>query len=187
MSQLQVENAMTEEMKQYYSVIKELNSSRVCSSNVSVSVTGSKWEAVLKCWQLVCDVLTCGDASAPKLAEREFQAVRQGSDEAQRALLQHRFAFGARVFLENQFRAFVQETVQKNSLATGGIPDLVSTIRAFVKHLHSSRYAANGSGSSTDVDNIWAIIYYCLRCGGDQEAVQLAANLSADDSTVDAD
>ncbi|KAK1945172.1 Nuclear pore complex protein Nup93 [Phytophthora citrophthora] len=206
MSQLRVENAMTEEMKQYYSVIKELNNSRVpntrsqfelarhfqhvCSSNVSVSVTGSKWEAVLKCWQLVNDVLACGDAtkpSAPKLAEREFQAVRQGSDEAQHAMLQHRFAFGARVFLENQFRGFVQETVQKNSLATGGIPDLVSTIRAFVKHLHSSRYAANGSGSSTDVDNVWAIIYYCLRCGGDQEAVQLAANLTGDDSTVDAD
>ncbi|KAG6609964.1 nuclear pore complex protein Nup93-like protein [Phytophthora cinnamomi] len=206
MSQLHVENAMTEEMKQYYSVIKELNSSRVpntrsqfelarhfqrlCSANVSVSVTGSKWEAVLKCWQLVNDMLAGGDATkpnAPKLAEREFAAVREGSDEAQRTLLQHRVAFGARVFLENQFRAFVQETVQKNSLATGGIPDLVSTIRAFVKHLHSSRYAANGSGSSTDVDNIWAVVYYCLRCGGDQEAVNLATSLSSADSPIDAD
>ncbi|GMF09485.1 unnamed protein product [Phytophthora lilii] len=198
MSQLHVENAMTEEMKQYYSVIKELNSSRVpntrsqfelarhfqrvCSANVSVSVTGSKWEAVLKCWQLVNDMLAGGDATkpnAPKLAEREFSAAREGSDESQHTLLQHRFAFGARVFLENQFRAFVQETVQKNNLATGGIPDLVSTIRAFVKHLHSSRYAASGSGSSTDVDNIWAIVYYCLRCGGDQEAVNLVASLSS--------
>ncbi|EGZ16041.1 hypothetical protein PHYSODRAFT_302408 [Phytophthora sojae] len=206
MSQLHVENAMTEEMKQYYSTIKELNSSRVpntrsqfelarhfqrvCSSNVSVSVTGSKWEAVLKCWQLVNGMLAGGDPTHPnasKLAEREFAAVREGSDEAQRTLLQHRFAFGARVFLENQFRAFVQETVQKNNLATGGIPDLVSTIRAFVKHLHSSRYTANGSGSGTDVDNIWAIIYYCLRCGGDQEAVNLATSLSGADSPIDAD
>ncbi|KAE9358718.1 hypothetical protein PR003_g1125 [Phytophthora rubi] len=206
MSQLHVENAMTDEMKQYYSVIKELNSSRVpnthsqfelarhfqrvCAANVSVSVTGSKWEAVLKCWQLVNDMLVGGDATkpnAPKLAEREFAAVREGSDEAQRKLLQHRFAFGARVFLENQFRAFVQETVQKNNLATGGIPDLVSTIRAFVKHLHSSRYAANGSGSSTDVDNIWAIVYYCLRCGGDQEAVNFATSMSGADSPIDAD
>ncbi|KUG00565.1 Nuclear pore complex protein Nup93 [Phytophthora nicotianae] len=208
MSQLQVENAMTEEMKQYYSVIKELNSSRVpntrsqfelarhfqrlCSSNVSVSMTGSKWEAVLKCWQLVNDLLAGGDStkpSAPKLAEREFQTARQGTDEAQRKLFQHRLAFGARVFLENQFRAFVLETVQKNSLAIGGIPDLVATIRAFVKHLHSSRYAANGSGSSTDVDNIWAIIYYCLRCGGDQEAVNLVTKLSnsGEESTIDGD
>jgi nuclear pore complex protein Nup93 len=208
MSQLHVENAMTEEMKQYYAVVKELNSSRVpntrsqfelaryfqrvCSANVSISVTGSKWEAVLKCWQLVNDMLAGGDAtrpSAPRLAEREFAAAREGSDESQRTMLQHRFAFGARVFLENQFRAFVQETVQKNNLAIGGIPDLVSTIRAFVKHLHSSRYAANGSGSSTDVDNIWAIVYYCLRCGGDQEAVSLVASLSSAGgaSPIDAD
>ncbi|GMF38886.1 unnamed protein product [Phytophthora fragariaefolia] len=206
MSQLQVENAMTEEMKQYYSVVKELNSSRVpntrsqfelarhfqrvCSANVSVSVTGSKWEAAQKCWQLVNDMLAGGDATkpnAPKLAEREFTAVREGSDEAQRALLQHRCVFGARVFLENQFRAFVQETVQKNNLATGGVPDLVSTIRAFVKHLHSSRYAANGSGSNTDVDNIWAVVYYCIRCGGDQEAVNLVTSLSGHDSPIDAD
>ncbi|KAL4144432.1 hypothetical protein PRNP1_013565 [Phytophthora ramorum] len=209
MSQLQVENAMSEEMKQYYSVVRELNSSRVpntrsqfelaryfqrlCASNVSISVTGSKWEAVLKCWQLVNDMLVGGDATKPnaaKLAQREFAGVRNGSDETQRKLLQHRFAFGARVFFENQFRAFMQETVQKNNLATGGIPDLVSTVRAFVKHLHSSRYAANGSGSSTDVDNIWAIVYYCLRCGGDQEAVDLVtslANASDSDSPIDAD
>lgn len=96
MSQLHVENAMTEEMKQYYSTIKELNSSRVpntrsqfelarhfqrvCSSNVSVSVTGSKWEAVLKCWQLVNGMLAGGDPTHPnasKLAEREFAAVRE--------------------------------------------------------------------------------------------------------------
>ncbi|CAH0475707.1 unnamed protein product [Peronospora belbahrii] len=207
MSQLQVENAMTEEMKQYYLVIKELNSTRVpntrsqfqlarhfqrvCAANVSVSVTGSKWEAVLKCWQLVNDVLVGGDATkpnAPKLGEREFTSVREGRDEAQRTLLQHRFAFGARVFLENQFRAFVQETVQKNDLATGGVPNLISNVRAFVKHLHSSRYAASGSDSAMDVDNIWAIIYYSLRCGGDQEAVDLAKSVSSgDDSPIDAD
>uniref|UniRef100_M4BKV2 Nuclear pore protein n=1 Tax=Hyaloperonospora arabidopsidis (strain Emoy2) TaxID=559515 RepID=M4BKV2_HYAAE len=207
MSQMQVENAMTEEMKHYYSVVRELNSSRVpntrsqfdiarhfervCAANVSVSVIGSKWEAVLKCWQLVNNILAGGDATkanAPKLSEREFAAVREGSDTSQRTLLQHRFVFGARVFLENQFRVFVQETVQKNSLATGGIPDLVSTIRAFIKYLHSSRYAANGSGSGTDLDNIWAIVYYCLRCGGDQEAVTVAESVaSGDDSPIDAD
>uniref|UniRef100_A0AAV1T126 Nuclear pore protein n=1 Tax=Peronospora matthiolae TaxID=2874970 RepID=A0AAV1T126_9STRA len=205
MSQTQMENAMTEEMKHYYSVVRELNSSRVpntrsqfdvarhfervCAANVSVSVIGSKWEAVLKCWQLVNNILAGGDATkanAPKLLEREFAAVREGSDTSQRTLLQHRFVFGARVFLENQFRVFVQETVQKNSLATGGIPDLVSTIRAFIKYLHSSRYAANGSG--TDLDNTWAILYYCLRCGGDQEAVNVAESVaSGDDSPIDAD
>ncbi|RLN69275.1 hypothetical protein BBP00_00000485 [Phytophthora kernoviae] len=208
MSQLQVENAMSEEMKQYYSVIRELNSSRVpntrsqfdmarcfqrvCAENVSASVTGSKWEAVLKCWQLVNNMLVGGDASkagVSKIAEREFATVREGSDEAQRTLLQHRFAFGARVFMENQFRSFVQQTVQKNNLATGGVPDVVSTIRAFVRHLHSSRYAANGSGSSTNVDNIWAVVYYCLRCGADQEAVDLVTkgSRSGDDFPIDAD
>lgn len=206
LSQVQVESAMTEEMKQYYMIIKELNSSRVpntrsnfelahrfqrmCLSNVSVSVTGSKWEAVYKCWQLVNDMLTCGEASkpnAPKLAEREFEAARRAMDESQCAQLQHRFVLGARVFLENQFRAFVQETIQKNNLAIGSVPDLVSMIRAFVKHLHSSRYAANGSGSLTDVDNLWAIIYYCLRCGGDQEALKLVTDSSSDNFDIGAD
>ncbi|RLN72634.1 hypothetical protein BBJ28_00018322 [Nothophytophthora sp. Chile5] len=209
MSQLHVENAMTEEMKQYYAVVKELNSSRVpnvrsqfqlarhfqrvCQENVSVSVTGAKWEAVLKCWQLVSDMLVGGDAaksSAPQLAEREFTAAREGGDEAQHKLLQYRFAFGARVFLENQFRGFVQQTVQKNNLATGGVPDLVSTIRAFVRYLQSSRYAANGSGSSTEVNvNIWSTVYYCLRCGGDQEAVDLVTSAArvGGDSPIDAD
>ncbi|CAI5726592.1 unnamed protein product [Hyaloperonospora brassicae] len=204
LSQRHVDNAMTEEMQQYYAVIKALNSSRVphtrsqldvarrfervCAANVSVSTTGSKWKAVLKCWQLVNNMVAGGDATAanaPNVLERAFAATR---DAAQRTVLQHRFVFGARVFLEQQFRVFVQEAVQKNGVATGGIPDLVSTIRAFIKHLHSSRYATNGSGSTTDVDNIWAIVYYCLRCGGDQEAVAVADSVaSGDDSPIDAD
>ncbi|CEG41835.1 nuclear pore complex protein nup93-like protein [Plasmopara halstedii] len=206
MSQLQEESMLTEEMKQYCMIVKELNSCRVpntrshfelarqfqrmCSSNVSMSVTGSKWEAVNKCWQLVNDLLAGGDASkasAPRLAEREFEAMRHSLDESQRSLLQHHLVVGARLFLEKQFRAFVQETVQKNNLAIGGVPNLLSEIKAFVKHLHSSRYAANEGGSSTDVDNIWAIVYYCLRCGGDQEAFQLVTDVSGDFSDIDAD
>ncbi|TDH65352.1 hypothetical protein CCR75_007214 [Bremia lactucae] len=204
MSQQKIENAMTQEMKQYYMVIKELNRSRVpntrsqfdlahqfqktCLSNVSVSVAGSKWVAVHKCWQLVNHLLAGGDTimdNAPKLAEREFQAARQSIDEGQRIIFQHRLVFGARVFLEKQFRDYVHETVQKNGLATGGIPSLVSNIRGFVKHLHSSRYSADGSGNSTDVNNIWAIVYYCLRCGGDDDAFKLVS--SGDESAIDAD
>ncbi|KAI9915124.1 hypothetical protein PsorP6_008388 [Peronosclerospora sorghi] len=99
-SQFQVENAMTEEMKQYYLVVRELNQSRVpstrsqfelarqfervCASNVSVSVSGSKWEIVLKCWQLVNDILAGGDSTQPntrKVAEREFAAPRVEREE----------------------------------------------------------------------------------------------------------
>lgn len=204
MSQLTVESSLTDEMKQYYSVVKELNSSRVpntrsqydlvhtfqraITDNVLASVTGSKWEAVLKCWQLLGDMVAGGDnktrAAAAGLHEREFaKALSEDSPQ-----LRHRFAFGARVFLESQFRGFVYQTVQKHQLATGGVPDLVSNIRAFVRYLQSSRYAANGNSANTDLDvNIWTLVYYCMRSGGDQEAVDLvASSIRAGDVSMDA-
>uniref|UniRef100_K3WG49 Nuclear pore protein n=1 Tax=Globisporangium ultimum (strain ATCC 200006 / CBS 805.95 / DAOM BR144) TaxID=431595 RepID=K3WG49_GLOUD len=199
MSQLSVESSMTEEMKQYYSIVKELNNSRVpntrsqydlvnafqrvVADNVSSSVTGSKWEAVLKCWQLLGNMVAGGDVKTRSagLYEREFAKT-----DAQQ--LQHRFAFGARVFLESQFRSFVYQTVQKNHLATGGVPDLVSNVRAFVRYLQSSRYAANGSSDNTDLDaNIWALLYYCIRSGGDQEAIDLVnSSIRTGDAAIDA-
>lgn len=202
-------NAMSEEMRKCYGVVRELNNSRVpntrsqfdvvgsfrsvCANNVSSSVVGSKWEAVLKCWELLSDMLAGGDASrrSVTLAEREFSDARDGeADKSKAMLLKHRFAFGARVFLENQFRTFVQQIVQKHQLATGGVPDLVANVRAFVRYLQSSRYAANGSGAdvaNTDA-NAWALLYYTLRCGGDAEAVELAGSVSqAGDASIDAD
>lgn len=199
---------MSEEMRKYYSVVRELNNSRVpstrsqfdvvgnfrrvCADNVSSSVVGSKWEAVLKCWSLLSDMLAGGDSSRHRvtLSEREFiNAHSIDASSSAKAAISHRFAFGARVFLENQFRALVQQTVQQNHLATGGVPDLISNVRAFVRHMQSSRYAANGSGAdiaSTDA-NIWAILYYTIRCGGDAEAVELASSASqAGDASIDA-
>lgn len=206
MSQLRAESSLTEEMKLYFSVVKELNNSRVpntrsqfdvvgafqriCNENVSPAVSGSKWEAALKCWQLLNNMLAGGapQQRSHNIAEREFTGVHE--DESKAVLLRHRFAFGARSFLESQFRTFMQQTIQKNQLATGGIPDLVSNVKAFVRYLQSSRYAANGAttGTSGSDLNLWALLYYCLRCGGDQEAIDLvASSIRAGDSSVDAD
>lgn len=203
MSQLRVETALTDEMKQYCSVVKELNASRVpntrsqfalvraferaVAANVSAAAAGSKSELVLKCWQLLADMVAGGDAKAarvPALHEREFESARR--DDAPQ--LRHRLAFGARVFLETQFRGFVYQTAQKQQLATGGVPDLVATVRAFVRYVQSSRYAAGstGAGGSNDVD-VWAVLYYCMRSGGDQEAAELAVSASrSGDTAVDA-
>ncbi|TYZ59692.1 hypothetical protein PybrP1_007909 [[Pythium] brassicae (nom. inval.)] len=209
MAQLSVESALTEEMKQYCAVVKELNASRVpttrsqfglvrafehaVAANVSAAAAGTKSELVLKCWQLLGDMLAGGDAKAARgaaaaLHEREFAAARSEDAPA----LRHRLAFGARVFLETQFRGFVYQTVQKQQLATGGVPDLVATVRAFVRYAQSSRYAAGGSGAGAgagaDRDvNLWALLYYCLRSGGDQEAADLATSASrSGDTAVDA-
>lgn len=202
MSQLSVESSLTEEMKQYCSVVKELNASRVpntrsqfdlvhafqraVAGNVSAAAAGSKAELVLKCWQLLADMIAGGDAKARSAALHEREFAQALSEDAPQ--LRHRLAFGARVFLESQFRGFVYQTVQKHHLATGGVPDLVANIRAFVRYLQSSRYAANGSGATTDVDaNVWALLYYCMRSGGDQEAADLAASaMRAGDVSVDA-
>ncbi|KAJ0411031.1 hypothetical protein ATCC90586_003633 [Pythium insidiosum] len=200
------DSQMNEEMKQYYSVIRDLHASRVpgtrsqfdlvgafervCADNVSAASTGSKWEAVQKCWQVLGNMLTGGTTAQKRMggvAEREFAAARDSSDDAQRVALEYRFAHGARVFLEKQFLAFVQQTVQQQRLSTGGIPDLVATVRAFVRYLQSA--AVQGSNGpvlgSEDVD-IWALIYYCLRCGGEQEAADLATSyMRAGDSPID--
>lgn len=203
MSQLSVESSLTDEMKQYASVVKELNAARVPNTrsqfdlvpafervvraNVSASVSGTKHEPVLKCWQLLSSMLG-GGASPAGLHEREFATQRR--DDAPQ--LRFRFAFGARAFLESHFRSFVYQTVQKHALATGGVPDLVSNIRAFVRYLQSSRYAAPSSSSAdapaTDLDvNIWTLLYYCMRSGGDTEAIELTASaLRAGDVAVDA-
>lgn len=207
-AQLSVESSMSEEMKAYYAVVKELNGGRVpharsqfdvvggfrrvCAANVSASVVGSKWEAVLKCWELLSDMLVGGDATRHRtaLAEREFSGARDDVGGSQGKALELRFAFGARVFLEKQFRSFVQQVVQKNALATGGVPDLVAAVRAFVRYLQSSRYAADGSGANVNASdaNVWSLLFYTLRCGGDAEAVELAASaVRTGDSSVDGD
>ncbi|TMW56637.1 hypothetical protein Poli38472_006647 [Pythium oligandrum] len=199
LSQLGVDNQLSEEMKLYYSVIRDLNGSRIpgartqfdvvgsfqriCADNVSASTVGSKWEAVLKCWQVVNNMLAGGDVKnrSRVISEREFASLYE-QDEAQRMLVEQRFAYGARVFLENQFRGFVQQTVQKNHLPTGGIPDLVSSVRAFVKYMQS---ASGISTTDNDVD-IWALLYYCVRCGGEQEAIDLATSyMRAGNSPID--
>ncbi|DBA00026.1 TPA: hypothetical protein N0F65_002029 [Lagenidium giganteum] len=206
-SQLSVESLLTEEMKTYYAVIKDLTHGRVpgarsqfdllgafersCAESVPANMLGSKGEATLKCWQLLSCMLLGGDKKThgTALAEREFSQFFD--DEQQKRLLQYRFAFGARVFLENQFRTFVQQTVEKQQLSTGGVPDLLSNIRAFVRYLQSSKYGSsasdNGVAAGTDA-NVWALVYYCIRCGGDQEAVDLvSSSMRAGDASLDVD
>nr|CCA25188.1 nuclear pore complex protein Nup93like protein putat [Albugo laibachii Nc14] len=204
-SHLQSEISMSQEMKAYYKVIKELMMhrqpqtrcqfdlvhafERTCLEQLQQEGPGTKWEFIWKCWQLLSIMLT-GHAEKSNPSQFDSKCVESkeipGENEFSEALisesqlssLRRRLAFGALLFLENQYRVCVQQTVTKYQLATGGVLGLLPNLRAFVEHvLKSSCDVSLSQRSSESQSQLWAVIYYGLRCGAEEEIVEYVADI----------
>lgn len=81
----------------------------------------------------------------------------------------------AKIFLENRYRDFLENSVYSNlqQAKLGGIPGLFNLVQSFLK----IKVVSSSSGFEDGLVNgvpVWPLIYFCLRCG-DIDATQSAA------------
>lgn len=210
-SHLQSEMSMSQEMKVYHKVIKELMIhrqpetrcqfdlvhafERACLEQLQHEGPGTKWEFIWKCWQLLGTMLT-GQIDSNSTSQMtkyvEYKKIpgenafsNALANESQFSSLRRQLAFGALLFLENQFRVCVQQTVTKYQLATGGVSGLLPNLRAFVHHVLKSSYDPFLSQRASESQSqLWAVIYYGLRCGAEEEIVEYVANIIRSNQSV---
>ncbi|KAK3744462.1 hypothetical protein QZH41_012886 [Actinostola sp. cb2023] len=86
---------------------------------------------------------------------------------------QVKFLAKARHFFEGRYKNFVQETVYDNlhQSRLGGIPGTLNLIKSFLKVKLSHAFQGLEDG---DIDGtpVWPLIYYCMRCGDPEAAMQ---------------
>ncbi|KXJ26896.1 nuclear pore complex protein Nup93 [Exaiptasia diaphana] len=87
---------------------------------------------------------------------------------------QIKFLEKARNFFEKRYKTYVQETVYDNLQQSrlGGIPGTLNLIRSFLKVKLPQTFQGLEDG---DVDGtpVWPLIYFCMRCGDPQAAMQV--------------
>ena len=83
--------------------------------------------------------------------------------------VQHQMINSARNHLESNYYKFIQETVNANlrEAQRGGIPGTEQLVSSFlnVRKVNLRTY---------EDGEIWAMLYYCLRCGQIKAAVEIA-------------
>ena len=91
------------------------------------------------------------------------------------------FVVGARTFLEKQFAKFVLVKVRENPTAArlGPKPGPIFLVRAFLKVKYFDRSWPSEFEDVVDEHPFWAQIYYLLRCGHVDAAVELAESWPA--------
>ena len=80
-------------------------------------------------------------------------------------------------FLDKQFRAWMESHLESAQL--GGRPGLVQHVRAFLSDIvFREGFPDYLDDIVVDGVPLWAQLFYCLRCGGRHEAVELLADAS---------
>lgn len=100
---------------------------------------------------------------------------------AMRSSLQMQTAFirQARKYLEKKYRQYIQAIVYGNlqQAELGGIPGTYYLVRSFLK-IRSMDTPRGLEDGTIEGNPVWAVIYYCLRCGDVAAAVEAARNAS---------
>jgi nuclear pore complex protein Nup93 len=93
------------------------------------------------------------------------------------AKIQKGFVYQSRHFLEQQYLEYVRELVYANlnKAQLGGVPGTRKLIESFLK----LRPLAPGleDGLSDDGQPLWAVVFYCMRCGDLQAAADVLHNI----------
>ncbi|GIY44503.1 nuclear pore complex protein Nup93 [Caerostris extrusa] len=121
---------------------------------------------VLELWEMV-ETMT----DIPLKSDKDILAARSS------LLIQTSLIKQARIYLEKKYFEYIQSTVFSNLLQAelGPRPGAYYAIRSFLK----MKMALQPSGLEdglTDGNPVWAVIYYCLRCGKIDAAVSAAKN-----------
>ncbi|ALC48727.1 CG11092 [Drosophila busckii] len=86
----------------------------------------------------------------------------------------HKFAQQARQYLEQRYKEYMKTIIQKNRIVAqrGGIPNVYNTVGSYVNITFQKAQSLLGLHDVADGRPLWALVFYCLRCGGLDAAIQ---------------
>uniref|UniRef100_A0A2R5LLL6 Nuclear pore protein n=2 Tax=Ornithodoros turicata TaxID=34597 RepID=A0A2R5LLL6_9ACAR len=113
-------------------------------------------------WDMVC-----------YLTEVPLQTARDTYAERTSAVLQAVFIRQARKYLERSYMLYMQMIVfgNLNQAALGGVPGTLNLVRGF---LNVRLPPGRSEDGIVEGHPVWAVIYYCLRCGEVEAALEAA-------------
>ncbi len=131
-------------------------------------------------WLLLRDMVSASSSAAgpsgnPPASVGSFQASYLSGDPALVGML----VDGALRFLQSQYSTLLEVTIgrQPELARRGGAPSLVNTVRAYLNIVLARPESKEKLEITKDGTPIWALLYYCVRCGGLQEALEIAAKV----------
>ncbi|CAH1270686.1 NUP93 [Branchiostoma lanceolatum] len=121
---------------------------------------------ILDLWQMVQTV-----TDVPLVQAQSPMGARRSSQ------LQRAFIGKARHFLEQRYVQFITTTIYDNlqQAQLGGIPGTYNTVRSFL-NIRLPAVMAGLEDGEVDGHPVWAMVYYCLRCGDLEAAAEVADN-----------
>ncbi|CAD6583189.1 MAG: hypothetical protein TREMPRED_003480 [Tremellales sp. Tagirdzhanova-0007] len=119
-------------------------------------------------------------AHAEPIQERQYSTAYLGDPKSNHAvMLRGRLVMGGRSFLERDFETHMDETIAKHpkEAALGGVPGITNKVRAYVDvTLRSKDTLQSSRPESVDGIYLWAQVYFLLRCGYFEEALNLLSD-----------
>ncbi|KAL1407707.1 nuclear pore complex subunit [Vanrija albida] len=178
---------------QYEKVVSTLNQKRLrkepyelCQALEATVKNDNKYPLLPKAYNILAhltqepslrDATGSYTSSAAPVLERQYaQAYYADHSSNQHSLLAGRLALGARQSLEHDFELYIDDKIAKNpkEAALGGVPGITNKVRAFVDVTLRSKEAQDAYRPETVGGiKLWAHIYYLLRSGYPEEALQL--------------
>lgn len=153
--------------EKYAKVINELNNSRQSTKNlenenlefdlanefINIYQNGSdsKSRQLLESWQIIAN-----------MEKGHFKATDSKS-------FKNQIVARSRTFLELQFFEYA-DTIYKKKISEKGLPTIINKIKSFID---SQKLNANGNLLMVNGIPIWALIFYLLRAGCQEEALNL--------------
>lgn len=100
--------------------------------------------------------------------------------------MQQQFSAQARLYLESRYRTYIQETVYGSlSLAQlGGVPGTYQLVRSYL-NLKQVAQIPDLEDGLVDDQPVWAMVFYCMRCGSLDDALAAVSKSSAAPACVE--
>jgi nuclear pore complex protein Nup93 len=139
-------------------------------------------------WSILSFMSSAGDSNNARNKtdyETSDEAYRTCLDRDSSTDMQAGFVRAAQAYLEQSFRALIQQTVHANlkQAKLGGSLGTLSLVSGYLRLSQSEKYHQFSSGEEVfdDKQPLWPTIYLCLRCGDVDAARQVAAKTRKDD------
>ncbi|KAL5467639.1 hypothetical protein EMCRGX_G031900 [Ephydatia muelleri] len=123
---------------------------------------------IAECWALVKTLLDIAILPPEAYKHRTSASTQQ------------QFVAQARSYLETRYRTYIQETVYGSlSLAQlGGVPGTFQLVRSYL-NLKQAAMIPDLEDGLVDDQPVWAMVFYCMRCGSLDDALAAVSKASA--------
>lgn len=160
----------------------------------SASKTDIKTRQMVDSWKILASIT--GERAGAPISERKFASeyifqlpnATAGIAAADSSNLRKRIVEGSREYLQNQFYQLIEEQVARHphEAQMGGIPSVYSKIRGYL----NLKFWSNGSWTKPNLEivnnvPIWALLYYMIRSGHYEEALQYTRDNEASFLTIE--